>query len=440
MNAGEAAAIVAARQRSAVRWRILAMIFAASFTGYLLRTNLSVTGERMMADLQLTQIEFGAVLAAFAWGYAIFQVPGGLWGDRVGGRRALALAATAWGLLTLLTGAVPASGGVALVVLIVLRFAMGVAQAPLYPVTGGGMTFRWFPKSGWALPSGLSNAGLTLGASAAGPLVVWLGATFGWRASFVIAAPVAFLLALAWWALVTDKPEQHPRVDANELALINAGRDEPLADVAPRARWWTVLRQRQVLLLSASYFCSNYVFYFFFNWLFVYLVDSRGYRELEGGWYSAAPWLTSALFAVLGGVACDALTRARGIRVGCRATVVTGLVGAGALLLAAALAQAPLVAVAFLSLCLGFQQATESGFWAATIAVSGDQASAACGVLNTGGNVAGGVGGLLVPVIVQAFGWPAALATGTAFAMIGALLWCWIRADAAEPATAIAKG
>ena len=440
MNAGEAAGIVASRQRLGVRWRILAMIFVASFVGYLLRTNLSVTGERLMADLHLTQVQFGVVLAAFAWGYAIFQVPGGLWGDRVGGRRALALAAAAWGVLTLLTGAVPASGGMALTALVLLRFAMGVAQAPLYPVTGGGMTFHWFPKSGWALPSGLSNAGLTLGASAAGPLVVWLSATFGWRASFAIVAPIAFVLSLAWWSFVTDRPERHPRVAAGELALINAGRDAAAVEVAPRMRWWDVLRHRQVLLLCASYFCSNYVFYFFFNWLFVYLVDSRGYKELEGGWYSAAPWMTSALFAVLGGVACDALTRTRGIRVGCRATVMTGLAGAGALLLAAALAQDALVAVVLLSLCLGFQQATESGFWAATIAVSGGQASAACGVLNTGGNIAGGVGGLLVPMIVQAFGWPAALATGTAFAMIGALLWCWIRADAAESATAIARG
>src|SRR5215471_6649881 len=136
------AAIVVKPHGSAVRWRILAMIFAASFIGYLLRTNLSITGERMMTDLQLTQIQLGVVFAAFSWGYAIFQVPGGLWGDRVGGRRALALAATAWGVLTLLTGATPASSGAALVALVVLRFAMGVAQAPLYPVTGGGMTFH----------------------------------------------------------------------------------------------------------------------------------------------------------------------------------------------------------------------------------------------------------------------------------------------------------
>jgi len=421
--------------RSGVRWNILGLIVAASFVGYLLRSNMSVVGERMMADLHLSQIEFGVVLAAFAWGYALFQIPGGIWGDHIGGRRALAVAAAAWGIITLLMGAIPAaatgSSGLVMAALIVLRFLMGAAQAPLYPVTGGGMTFRWFPKSGWAFPSGLSNCGLTLGAAAAGPLVVWLGASFGWRASFVYTAPLAFLLAAAWWAYTTNSPEEHRGVRQSELELIGAGR-LPLAPTsAEPARWRDVLHNRQVLLLTASYFCSNYVFYFFFNWLFTYLVDSRGFKELDSGWYAAAPWMTSAAFALAGGLICDRLTRTRGIRIGCRRTVVTGLLCAGVLLLAAALATAPLMAVVFLSLCLGFQQFTESGFWAATISVSGTNASGGCGLMNTGGNVAGGVGALLVPVTVQAFGWPVALATGTAFAMIGALLWCWIRADEA---------
>jgi len=82
--------------RTGVRWRILALIFAASFVAYLLRTNMSVAGERMIGDLGLTQVQLGAVLAAFAWGYAAGQFPSGVWGGRVGARRALTLAALAW--------------------------------------------------------------------------------------------------------------------------------------------------------------------------------------------------------------------------------------------------------------------------------------------------------------------------------------------------------
>jgi sugar phosphate permease len=49
-------------------------------------------------------------------------------------------------------------------------------------------------------------------------------------------------------------------------------------------------------------------------------------------------------------------------------------------------------------------------------------------VLNTGGNLAG----FLAPVvglIVDRLGWWSALATGSAFALLGAVLWLFVRAD-----------
>lgn len=117
------------------------------------------------------------------------------------------------------------------------------------------------------------------------------------------------------------------------------------------------------------------------------------------------------------------------MRFGHRLPAMVSLLLCGVLLLAAAAAINPIISVVFLSLCLAAQQGAQGAFWAATIAVSGRHSSSACGVLHTGGNIVGGIGALLVPVTVQMFGWTAALATGTGFAFIGALLWCWIRAD-----------
>ncbi len=53
--------------------------------------------------------------------------------------------------------------------------------------------------------------------------------------------------------------------------------------------------------------------------------------------------------------------------------------------------------------------------------------------MNTGGNIVGGIGALLVPLTVRSFGWPVALVTGTVFAGVGAMLWLWIRADREFP-------
>jgi ACS family glucarate transporter-like MFS transporter len=184
-----------------------------------------------------------------------------------------------------------------------------------------------------------------------------------------------------------------------------------------------VLRNRQVRLLTTGYFCSNFVFYFFFNWLFVYLIESRGFKLLEGGWYAAVPWITGAIGALAGGWACDRLWKRIGPRRSCSILGAAGQGATAVLLIAAAQAPHPIVAVLLLSLCLGAQQFTDAIYWAGSIAVGGRQASAACGVMNTGGNLAGGVVALAVPLIVERFGWPAALASGSVFALAAAALW-----------------
>jgi ACS family glucarate transporter-like MFS transporter len=420
-------------QRTHVRWVILALLFMMSFVAYVLRTNMSIAGENLMADLGLSKIQLGMVLSAFAWGYAIFQFPGGVFGGIMGSRRALSIIAVLWGILTLATGMVPETALVSttfiLATLIGLRFLIGVAQAPLFPVFGGGTIESWFPVSGWAFPNGLTSTGLTLGAAATAPLVAWLMEELGWRESFLLTAPLAFLIAGVWWWYARDKPADHPRVGTYELDLINADRPPPEQAVDPKSAWKRVLKNRDILLLAASYFCMNYVFFIFFNWFFIYLIDVRHFEILEGGFYAAAPWMVGAVGASVGGLWCDRLCRRIGPRWGYRIPGIVGLSLVAGLLFLGATAKNPYLAVVLLSLSFGCTQLTEGSYWAASISVAGRHASAAAGVLNTGGNVVGGIGALLVPITAQAFGWVPALATGSVFALLGVGLWLFVRAD-----------
>ena len=98
-------------------------------------------------------------------------------------------------------------------------------------------------------------------------------------------------------------------------------------------------------------------------------------------------------------------------------------------MLIGAIVQDPKLAVLFLSISFGCNQLTEGSYWAAIASVSGRNASTASGILNTGGNIVGGIGALLVPVTAKLFGWTVAVSTGCIFAFIAALLWLFIRAD-----------
>ena len=130
-------------------------------------------------------------------------------------------------------------------------------------------------------------------------VAVVLIAALGWRGSFVATAPVAFLLAGVWWWTTRDHPTQHPAVAQGEVDLIEAGRPPPETAARPGVIVKEALRNREILLLTASYFCMNYVFYLFFNWFFYYLVEIRGIEEERAGALNAAQWLIGAVGAEL---------------------------------------------------------------------------------------------------------------------------------------------
>ena len=420
------------QRRTNIRWIVLALILVASFVSYSLRLNMSIVAEAMMSDLGFDAIQLGTIAAAFALGYAIFQFPGGVLGTRFGARRVVAIAAVAWGVLAIAVALVPGSDvlsvGAIVWTLVVIRFLVGATHAPIFPCTSGGTIANWFPVGSWGLPNGLQSTGLTLGAAATAPLLVWLLESFGWRNALLYTSPTAFVLAAVWWWYVRDYPKEHSRVNEAELELIDAGRPPPEVEKKDGS-WKVALANRDILLLTISYFCMNYVFYLFFAWFFIYLVDVRGFPNQQAGLFTSAQWILGAVGATAGGFLCDSMIRKYGFRLGPRWLAGCSLLLCGIFLFAGAVASNVVLAVIFLCISFGCTQLTEASYWTAAISIAGRYAAEASGIMNTGGNLVGFFGGLMVPLIAGSFGWTAAVATGSVFAFAGAALWLFIRAD-----------
>lgn len=414
-----------------VRWRVLALIMAASAVGYILRTNVSIAGPSIKSELGISETQLGVVLSAFVTTYALFQIPGGLLGERFGPRRVVTWILIGWGLVTLGIGLVPgrdrAPIWLVLGSLLFLRGAMGLLQAPFFPVTAGGTTRRWFPARRWALANSLQNVTFTLASAAAAPLLVWLIARFGWRAGLMSAAPLALTLAALWWWDTRDDPATHPRVNAAEVELIRAG--APTSATGSTATWLDVVRNRDVALLTLSYFSLNYVFYLFFNWFYYYLTEVRQIPPMMAGYFTGAQWIVGAAGAATGGVLCDWLSVRLGSAWGCRLTAMAGILVATPCLLLGVTAASPVVVVTLLSLSFASTQLVDPAYWVAAMRVAGPRAPLATGILNTGGNLSGSLAAILVPVIAGAWGWTAGVGSGVVFAVVAALLWLGVRAD-----------
>jgi MFS transporter, ACS family, glucarate transporter len=414
-----------------IRWIVLAILTFASFVSYVLKYNVSIVSESMMHAFHMNEYQLGMVFSAYAAAYAIFQIPGGIFGDRFGPRFTITAIAVAWTLLTVLTAVIPGPEAlpVAAIVaaLVVTRFLVGAVHAPFFPVIIGGSIASWFPVRQWGIANGLTSTGLTLGAAATGPIVVWLMQTYGWRGAVLISAPTGLAVAALYYWYVQDDPGEHPRISASELEVIRS--DRPPDSGIEKGAWKHALKNRNVLLLTVGYFCMNYVFYLFFNWFFFYLVNVKQFPAAQAGMVTASQWILGAVGATVGGFVCDMLVRRSGIRLGPKYLAITALMLSGIFLYVGAMSDN--VGITVIMLCTSFacNQLTEAPFWVATMAVAGHHGPVATGVLNTGGNLTGIVGGLMVPVTASLFGWPAAIATGSLFAVTGAVLWLFVRAD-----------
>src|ERR1700757_1150448 len=106
------------------RWYILLLISAMYLITYLDRVNISTAAPLISKEFGFDNITMGYIFSAFAWSYALFQVPGGWLSDRFGARSVLSTLVAYWSAMTAATGLAFSA-----VSFIVVRFLFGVGEA-----------------------------------------------------------------------------------------------------------------------------------------------------------------------------------------------------------------------------------------------------------------------------------------------------------------------
>jgi MFS family permease len=185
----------------------------------------------------------------------------------------------------------------------------------------------------------------------------------------------------------------------------------------------TLLGSRDLLALTVSYGCMNYVYYLLGNWCVLYLVQERHFTLLEGGWLASMPPLASALGAGIGGKLGSLFGTRYGTRWGLHIVPLISLPAAGLLLLIAVAAANPYLAVGALALCFACVELNEGPYWSAVMHIARGDTMSASGLLNTGGNLGGLVATPIVAWLSGQHYWTAAFGVGTALALVSAILW-----------------
>jgi sugar phosphate permease len=247
----------------------------------------------------------------------------------------------------------------------------------------------------------------------------------GWRPVLLVYGAAGLLVALAFWLVVRDRPEDHPSCNAAELYLIEAGRPAtPAAVRAPGLPLGTILRSRSLWLISAAQFGSNFGWVFLLTWLPRYLAEVHRVPVLERGWMAGLPLVIGMSGQLGGGWLTDRLTRALGLRWGrCLPMALSRFLAMAGFALCPLLRLPWPVTAALAVVALGNDLGTPAA-WAYCQDVGGRQVGAVLGWGNMWGNLGAALSPLLLNAVIAHWGWDTmflACAASFLFAGIAAL-------------------
>ena len=295
-----------------LRWIIIGLIFFATLINYIDRLTISVLAPAIVADLKLTNTEFGGIATWFLLAYTISQTLSGKLYDRIGIKKGFTISIVVWSL-----AAMAHAFATGLRSLSSFRFILGLGEAGNWP--GAAKTVaEWFPARQRALGMGIFNSGAAIGSIVAPPVIIGLTAYFGghWQTTFLVTGALGFLW-LILWLLLYETPKRHRWLTRDEYALISSDENEkepvhaPEANVsadpertAPDAKaagWSQLLAYRQTWAIVLARFLVDPVWWLYITWLPLFLHQVHGFDLKQIGLFAWVPFVAADAGSLFGG-------------------------------------------------------------------------------------------------------------------------------------------
>jgi len=311
-----------AQKKTRFRWVVAAMAFIVYMIAGADRANIGVVVPFIKDSFKLTNTDIGAMTSLFYIGYAIIQVPAGMYFGKAGVRKAYSLAIILTSLATFFMGF-----ATSIFHLKAARLLLGFAEGPL---NIGIITTinRWFPPQEKGIATGIYMSSIKFAPAVVPPLCAYIMLVFGWREVFYLFALPGFISAVLWWKLVKDDPKDSTYCSKSEIDYINytsviskdAG--EIKAPGAVKSLEWLdkIIRTQKIRPLATNkevlhswdiwgcalgYFFLVGITYAIMTWIPTYLVTVKKFSIMKMGFVAAAPWVGAMLGNIIGGWLSD---------------------------------------------------------------------------------------------------------------------------------------
>ncbi|MEO6921096.1 MAG: MFS transporter [Collimonas sp.] len=280
---------------SGLRWWIIGMVILCTVINYLARNSLAVMSVHLMQELHFDTRQYALIVNAFQAGYMIMQPVCGMVMDMIGLRAGLALFAVGWSLAC--AGHVFATGWVGLAG---FRLLLGMTEAAVIPA-GVKAVGEWFPRQERSVAVGYKNAGTSIGAMAAPPIVVFLMTMYNWEMAFLVIGVAGILWAVLWCSFYR-LPADHKHLSEAERGMILNGQDAPIP-VGQRKKPSVkkILTTRHFWAIAIPKFLTEPAWQIFSFFIPLFLMKERGMDLKSIALFAWVPFLAADMGGVLGG-------------------------------------------------------------------------------------------------------------------------------------------
>lgn len=369
---------------------VLTLLCLMYFITYLDRTNVSTAAAGFGTEFHLNRTEIGFVFSAFAYPYLVFQVIGGWVSDRFGTRPTLIVCGLIWASATALSGL-----AVGLTSLLAARLLLGLGEGATFPASTAAMA-RWVPKGKRGFAQGITHAASRVGNAVAPMVIVAIMAAHGWRMAFFVCAGLSFIWVILWMLSFTERPQDHPRITAQELQIL------PAPNVQRPAVPWGRLAARMAPVVVV-YFCYGWNLWLFLTWIPQYFLHNFALNLSSSAFFASSVFLAGVIGDTLGGLVTDRILKASGrLSLARSAMVAVCMLCSAAVLLPLMFTHDLYVSLACLCAGFFFAEMVIAPMWAVPMDIAPELAGTASGMMNTGSAMAAiispVVGGFIIDV------------------------------------------
>jgi ACS family hexuronate transporter-like MFS transporter len=244
------------------RWLIVTLLFLGTVINYLDRQIIGLLKPSLEMEFQWTESDFGKIMSAFSFAYAIGLLLSGRFIDKVGTKLGYSVAVVFWSLAGMGHALAKSVTGFS-----IARLSLGIGEAGNFPAAMKAVS-EWFPKKERALATGIFNSGTAIGVVVALIVVPIIMQNYGWQEVFWITGAMGFVW-LFFWLWLYEIPSKHKKISREELNYIESDKDDVQDEVqsSRKISWAKLFTFPQTWAFVAGKFFIDPIFWFFLFWL-----------------------------------------------------------------------------------------------------------------------------------------------------------------------------